>query len=85
MAKETYLADYYMSSGDLHNALNRYLKICRMFTRPSRDRLVNIGEFPSREVEKLAEKYVFNANLRSRQIIEIMNESAKQQDPAGDA
>lgn len=85
MAKETYLADYYMNSGDLHNALNRYMKICRMFTRPSRDRIVNIGEFPSREVEKLAEKYVFNANLRSRQIIEIMNESAKQQDPAGDA
>jgi peptidoglycan hydrolase-like protein with peptidoglycan-binding domain len=85
MAKETYLADYFMDSGDLHNALNRYMKICRMFTRPSRDRIVNIGEFPSREVEKLAEKYVYNAHSRSRQIITVMNDSAEQQDPAGDA
>lgn len=85
MAKETYLADYYRNSGDLQKALNTYAKISRMFTRPSRGKITNIGEYPGREVERLAEMYINNAYLQYAKIVQSINEADSQKDPSGNA
>lgn len=85
MARETYLADYYLNTGDLQKALNVYAKISRMFTRPSRGRIVNIGDLPGREVEMLAERYLRNAYSQSVKIVQTINEAYSQKDISDDA